>query len=300
MKCCFMLFPSAIRGGEYRRLHRTQRKRAPMTILLYELVGADAGRPFSPHCWKTAMSLAHKGLDFERVPTPFTERARGRGRRVENRAGDPRRRQGGRGFLRRSRSIWRAYPDRPTLFGGEGGKAMARFIERWSQLTIHPYLGAAALIDIHAAAGDRPTRPISARAARSATARRWRRSRRPATPALPPSAPRSSRCAACSPTSPSSAGSRRSLPTTSSSARSSGCASCRPIQMLAEGDPGGGLVRALPRPAWRARPQRAGGGCLTAGLRALARRRTRLYRARHLSNTQSRRTRPWRSNAPFR
>ena len=28
-----------------------------------------------------------------------------------------------------------AYPDRPTLFGGEGGKAMARFIERWSQLT---------------------------------------------------------------------------------------------------------------------------------------------------------------------
>ena len=31
-----------------------------------------------------------------------------------------------------------AYPDRPTLFGGEGGKAMARFIERWSQLTVHP------------------------------------------------------------------------------------------------------------------------------------------------------------------
>ncbi len=43
-----------------------------------------------------------------------------------------------------------AYPDRPTLFGGDGGKAMARFIERWSQLTIHPYLGAAALTDIHA------------------------------------------------------------------------------------------------------------------------------------------------------
>ena len=38
-----------------------------------------------------------------------------------------------------------AYPERPTLFCGDGGKAMARFIERWSQLTIHPYLGAAAL-----------------------------------------------------------------------------------------------------------------------------------------------------------
>jgi glutathione S-transferase len=42
-----------------------------------------------------------------------------------------------------------AYHDRPSLFKGEGGKAAARFIERWSQLTIHPYLGAAALMDIH-------------------------------------------------------------------------------------------------------------------------------------------------------
>jgi glutathione S-transferase len=41
------------------------------------------------------------------------------------------------------------YPDRPSLFGGEGGKAMARFIERWSQLTIHTYLGGAALMDIY-------------------------------------------------------------------------------------------------------------------------------------------------------
>jgi glutathione S-transferase len=43
-----------------------------------------------------------------------------------------------------------AYPERPTLFGGEGGKAMARFVERWSQLTIHPYHTVAALLDIHA------------------------------------------------------------------------------------------------------------------------------------------------------
>ena len=43
-----------------------------MTILLYDLVGADPRRPFSPHCWKVAMALAHKGLDFRSVPTPFT------------------------------------------------------------------------------------------------------------------------------------------------------------------------------------------------------------------------------------
>jgi hypothetical protein len=32
-----------------------------MTILFYELVGRDTTRPFSPHCWKIAMALAHKG-----------------------------------------------------------------------------------------------------------------------------------------------------------------------------------------------------------------------------------------------
>ena len=43
-----------------------------MTILLYDLVGSDPARPFSPHCWKAAFALAHKGLDFQSVPTPFT------------------------------------------------------------------------------------------------------------------------------------------------------------------------------------------------------------------------------------
>jgi glutathione S-transferase len=41
------------------------------------------------------------------------------------------------------------YPERPSLFAGEGGVAMARFIERWSQLTIHPFIGVAVMMDIH-------------------------------------------------------------------------------------------------------------------------------------------------------
>jgi len=124
-----------------------------MTILLYELVGDDPSRPFSPHCWKAAMALAHKGLDFQSMPTTFT--------------GVPSVEEGmskivpvirdGHKVVADSFDIAlyldEAYPDRPTLFGGEGGQAMARFIERWSQLTIHPYLGAAALTDIHAGLG---------------------------------------------------------------------------------------------------------------------------------------------------
>jgi len=121
-----------------------------MTILLYDLVGADHSRPFSPHCWKTAMSLAHKGLEFRRVPTPFTAVPAVEGGFSKT---IPVIRDGAR-VVADSFDIAlyldATYPDRPTLFGGKGGEAMARFIERWSQLTIHPYLGAAALTDIHA------------------------------------------------------------------------------------------------------------------------------------------------------
>lgn len=120
-----------------------------MSIVCYELVGRDERRPFSPHCWKVALALAHKGLPFETRSTRFTEIAR-----IENGATKtvPLIRDGDR-LVRDSFAIAlyleEAYPDRPALFGGEGGKAMARFIERWSQLTLHSFIGQAALVDIH-------------------------------------------------------------------------------------------------------------------------------------------------------
>jgi glutathione S-transferase len=120
-----------------------------MAILLYELVGADPHRPFSPHVWKIALSLAHKGLDFATSPVPFTSVPAVEGGFSKTvpviRDGDE--------LVSESFDIAlyldRAYPDRPSLFGGAGGQAMARFVERWSQLTVHPYLGGAALMDIH-------------------------------------------------------------------------------------------------------------------------------------------------------
>ncbi|WP_027144514.1 glutathione S-transferase family protein [Mesorhizobium sp. WSM3626] len=121
-----------------------------MTILLYDLVGRDEGRPFSPHCWKAMMALAHKGLDASTAPTRFLEVPAIEGGVSKTvpviRDGDK--------VVADSFTIAlyldEAYPDRPTLFGGEGGKAMARFIERWSQLTIHPYVTTAAVVDLHA------------------------------------------------------------------------------------------------------------------------------------------------------
>ncbi|MDG4891835.1 MULTISPECIES: glutathione S-transferase family protein [unclassified Mesorhizobium] len=120
-----------------------------MTILFYDLVGHDAKRPFSPHCWKTKMALAHKGLDATKVPTRFLEVPKVEGGVSKT---VPVIRDGER-VVADSFAIAlyldEAYPERPMLFGGEGGKATARFIERWSQLTIHPYLMTVLLTDLH-------------------------------------------------------------------------------------------------------------------------------------------------------
>ena len=43
---------------------------------LYELVGEDPARRFSPYCWRIRMALAHKGLEADVVPWRFTEGSR--------------------------------------------------------------------------------------------------------------------------------------------------------------------------------------------------------------------------------
>ncbi|MER2535211.1 MAG: glutathione S-transferase family protein [Rhizobiaceae bacterium] len=119
-----------------------------MTILLYDLVGADASRPFSPHCWKAAMALAHKSLPFERVPTPFTKVPLVEGgafktvpvlRDRDTLVVDS---------FEIARYLDAAYPDRPSLFGGPGGEAAARFIERWCQSTVQAQLMRFVVADI--------------------------------------------------------------------------------------------------------------------------------------------------------
>ncbi|WP_085025105.1 glutathione S-transferase family protein [Ensifer aridi] len=120
-----------------------------MTRTLYALSGTDKARPFSPHVWKTKLSLAHKGLAFDITPVGFTEIPRleqGATRIV------PLLRDGGK-LVSDSFDIAvyleGAYPERPTLFAGEGGKAMARFVEGWSQMTLHPAIVRIAIMDIH-------------------------------------------------------------------------------------------------------------------------------------------------------
>lgn len=100
------------------------------------------------------MALIHKGLDFESVPVGFTDVPHIEGgiskivpviRDGDTLVADS---------FEIAQYLEQAYPDRPSLFKGEGGAAMARLIERWSQLTIHPYIGSAIMMDIFNMARD--------------------------------------------------------------------------------------------------------------------------------------------------
>jgi glutathione S-transferase len=107
-----------------------------MTLKLFELVGTDEQRPFSPFCWRTRMALAHKGLSAETIPWCFTEKdaiAPHKSEKVpvlldgENAVVDS---------WTIANYLEDRYPDRPPLFGGAGGRAMARMINWWGDIAV--------------------------------------------------------------------------------------------------------------------------------------------------------------------
>lgn len=120
-----------------------------MTIILHSLCGTDTKRPFSPHCWKAVMALSHKGLDFVERPVPFTgipalENGFSRTVPILNDNGH---------LVSDSFAIALyledTYPDRPSLFKGEGGKAMARFVEGYTQTVLQAALMPIIVMSIH-------------------------------------------------------------------------------------------------------------------------------------------------------
>jgi glutathione S-transferase len=107
-----------------------------MTLKLYELVGTNATRPFSPYCWRTRMALAHKGLSAESIPWRFTEKE----------AIAPHGSEKVPVLLHGDTPVvdsWvianyleDTFPDRPSLFGGAGGRALARMLNWWGDVTV--------------------------------------------------------------------------------------------------------------------------------------------------------------------
>ena len=119
-----------------------------MPITMYDLAGAEADRRFSPFCWRAKMALAHKGLAVETVPWRFTEKDRlpqpNQGR-VPVIVDDGR-------VVHDSTTIAdyleTRYSDRPPLFGGEVGRALARFVQNWTETVLQPGLIGFVVLDI--------------------------------------------------------------------------------------------------------------------------------------------------------
>ncbi|MBN8920608.1 MAG: glutathione S-transferase family protein [Rhizobiales bacterium] len=120
-----------------------------MARKLYDLAGAEPERRFSPYCWRTKLALAHKGLDVDTVPWRFTDKDviafSGQGLVPVRVDGDK--------TVHDSWTIANhledTYPDRPSLFGGAGGRAVSRLINEWAALALTGPVARAILMDIY-------------------------------------------------------------------------------------------------------------------------------------------------------
>ena len=117
---------------------------------LYDLAGADPARRFSPYCWRAKLALAHKGLNVETVPWRFTEKdvIAFSGSKLVPVLVD------GERTVHDSWAIANyledAYPEAPSLFGGDGGRAATRFVNAWVDGTLGMPMIRVILRDIYA------------------------------------------------------------------------------------------------------------------------------------------------------
>jgi glutathione S-transferase len=106
-----------------------------MSIVLYDLAGADPDVRFSPYCWRTRFALAHKGLPVETVPWRFTEggviafSGQGKVPVIKDEATVVSDSWAIAGYLEEQVPA-------PTLFGGATGKAHALFVNAWADAVL--------------------------------------------------------------------------------------------------------------------------------------------------------------------
>jgi glutathione S-transferase len=128
-----------------------------MGMKLYDLAGAESNRRFSPFCWRIKLALAHKGLEVETIPWRFSDKpliAQYKWERVPVLVDD------NRGVVDSwtiANYLEDTYGDRPSLFGGGAGRALARFYNQWSDSVLHPAISRFVILDVfnHLDARDR-------------------------------------------------------------------------------------------------------------------------------------------------
>ena len=119
-----------------------------MSLILYDLAGAEPARRFSPYCWRVRLAIEHKGLSVETIPWRFTDKdviafsGQGRvpvlvdsGKTVV-------------GSWAIADHLEQTYQERPSLFRGPGGKVFSRYMEFWSDSVLMPGLMPLIIVDL--------------------------------------------------------------------------------------------------------------------------------------------------------
>ncbi len=120
-----------------------------MSIKLYDLCGLDESFRFSPTCWRAKAALAHKGVDFETIATPFTKIK-------EHVATEqktlPYLESGGDKVVDSfaiALYLEEKFPEKPKLFNGPEGVAAAKFVQSWTNTTLIPLIIKLVVKNIH-------------------------------------------------------------------------------------------------------------------------------------------------------
>jgi glutathione S-transferase len=107
-----------------------------IVIKLYDLAGARDDCRFSPNCWPVRMALLHKGLPFDAVPWRFNEKE---AIAFSGQGLVPVIVDGTKVVFDKwaiAAYLEDAYPATPSLFRGEGGRALAFFITNWAAVVL--------------------------------------------------------------------------------------------------------------------------------------------------------------------
>jgi|ERR1700722_14349830 glutathione S-transferase len=119
-----------------------------MSLILYDLAGADPARRFSPYCWRVRLAIEHKGLSVETIPWRFTDKdvIAFSGQGLVPVLVDSGKTVAGSWAI--ANHLEETYPERPSLFHGAGGKAFARLMELWSDTVLMPGLMPLTIVDL--------------------------------------------------------------------------------------------------------------------------------------------------------
>ncbi len=117
-------------------------------VTLYELKGSG-GRYYSLFSWRARMALAHKGLEFESLAVPMSDKAAiafSGGKTV------PVLRDGEtvvRDSWKIAEHLETAYPQAPSLFGGAIGHGLCQTFNVWADRTLVPAMLPLIVADLH-------------------------------------------------------------------------------------------------------------------------------------------------------